>query len=88
MDKLENPPFQAGVQLLSPKAAANFLGISRNLLDNWRYRNIGPSYIKFPGGKLGPVRYREDVLVAFVIEMEVMARRLPKLYSGPLWGSH
>lgn len=77
--------FHAGINLLSCGAAARLLGISGELLRVWRTRKIGPSYIKYP---TGGVRYREDVLVAFVIEMEVTTRRLPKLYKGPLWGSH
>lgn len=66
------------------RAAAEMLGISNDLMRRWRHRQIGPAYVRYPSGK---ICYREDVLIAFVIEMEVQTRRLPKLYSGPLWGS-
>lgn len=86
INKPDSQSFNAHIQLLSPNAAAKLLGISRNLLDNWRYRKIGPAYIKYPGGKLGPVRYREDVLVAFILDHEVMTARIAKAYPGPLRG--
>lgn len=51
-----------GAGLLTSKAAAELLGLDARTLDNWRYRGIGPVFIRL-GGK---IRYSVLDLNAYV----------------------
>jgi Helix-turn-helix domain len=49
--------FQAGsTSVLSTYEAARFIGVSPRTLMNWRWRRIGPSFMKYGDGN-GAVRY-------------------------------
>ena len=56
-DKTNNRLFH-----VTPDQAAKILGVSRRLLDNWRWRGVGPTYAKV-GGR---IRYAKDALDDFV----------------------
>jgi hypothetical protein len=47
---------------LKPEEAAEMMGKPVGTLNNWRYRNYGPAYVKVGHS----VRYFEDDLVAFL----------------------
>lgn len=49
--------------LLNETEAAEFLGVKRATMSNWRWRGIGPRFVKI-GQKL--VRYRRADLLTFV----------------------
>jgi hypothetical protein len=72
-DLLTNDP------LLPVKAAATYLGVHPAVLDRWRSRNIGPSYVRLP---VGTIRYRLSMLNAFVLMREQQTTRLPALARG------
>ena len=42
--------------------AAIFLGVKRQTLRNWRYRGVGPPYLKLEGA----IRYAESDLEAYL----------------------
>jgi len=48
--------------LLLPKDAATYLGLAQQTLAGWRYRKVGPEYLKV----CGRIRYRMEDLEAFV----------------------
>jgi excisionase family DNA binding protein len=64
----------AGKRLLSPKQAAEFLGVPEGTLAQWRSQRRGPRYIKLEGRL---VRYRasdlDNYLSLHAIETEVDA---------------
>lgn len=51
-------------RLWNPTELADFLGVEENLLANWRYRRIGPKFIKIGG----LVRYSADAIHLFIEE--------------------
>jgi hypothetical protein len=66
--------------------AARFLKQRPRVLEAWRYRNVGPRYIKFShdgadsparglGHKPGSVRYRKADLIAFLDQQTVEPAR-------------
>jgi hypothetical protein len=60
-------------QLFDTKQAAEFLGLRPGTLEQYRYRRIGPRYLKSPGtGRRGYmsglVHYRREDLVAWLVE--------------------
>ena len=44
----------AAVKLMTQEEVAEYLGYSVGTVENWRYRKVGPDYIKAEGG----IRYR------------------------------
>jgi len=50
--------------LLTPKQAAEYLGIKPRTLEVHRYRGTGPTYCKI--GRM--VRYRQDDLIAYATQ--------------------
>lgn len=50
-------------KLLTPKEAAQMLGVSSSLLGIWRYEGKGPKYQKLSERK---IRYTESALEAYV----------------------
>jgi len=66
--------------LLDTKQVAEWLGVQRNLLEQWRHRGQGPAFIK-TGGKL--VRYRrEDVEAWIEVQLRTTSRKLPVPEDG------
>jgi hypothetical protein len=66
-----------GETLLNTKQAAEFLGLKKNSLEQFRVRGRGPKYLKsqgLPGAKrgiaTGVVRYRKKDLLAYERERE------------------
>jgi excisionase family DNA binding protein len=53
--------------LFTPPEAAAYLQVPLRTLDAWRYRNVGPRWLKV--GR--HVRYRRDALDAFLAACEV-----------------
>lgn len=45
-------------QLMTPDQAAEYLGVSRQVLALWRTKKTGPLYTKLGPGKNSQVRYR------------------------------
>lgn len=50
---------------ITPEEAAAYLGVTVGTLTNWRYRGVGPSYVRF-GGPRSRVRYRQADLDAWI----------------------
>jgi DNA-binding transcriptional MerR regulator len=53
--------------LLTPPAAAKYLGVSLRTLQSWHERGIAPKSIKYPSGAR---RYRKADLDAYIAEHE------------------
>lgn len=54
---------QFSMQLLTPTQVAGMLGVTKILLDKWRCKKTGPSYIKINSGL---VRYDKSVVESFI----------------------
>ena len=63
------------LELLAPRPAAKYLGVSHWALARWRQRGRGPDFIKL-GGR---IRYRRAALDAYLHEREV---RHPRAEQG------
>lgn len=48
--------------LLSPRQVESSYGIPQQTLANWRWRRIGPEFVKTAAGKGGRVKYRRSVI--------------------------
>lgn len=46
--------------LLSPEQAAEFMGVTKATLAQWRHRKEGPNYIKMGNAVRSRIRYSED----------------------------
>jgi hypothetical protein len=58
--------------LVKEQAAAIVLGIELRTLQDWRFNNVGPPYIKYStGSRRGAVRYDMAELMRFVQERTV-----------------
>jgi hypothetical protein len=88
-------------QLLPTTEAAFYLGLSRQVLDAWRRRGIGPTYVHFPSAfvrdrnyvtrdwpnkRHGMIAYRIGDLISFIERYTVQAGRLPRPFAGRLPG--
>jgi Helix-turn-helix domain len=51
--------------LKSEREAAKILAVEVKTLTNWRWRGVGPVFIKFP---TGAIRYDEAALAAYAAE--------------------
>ncbi len=58
----------SGPHLLTPKQAAEFLGVSVDTLARWRVLGVGPAFVKFSRAKQALVRYRREDLDGFIRE--------------------
>jgi hypothetical protein len=61
-------PNDSGLQLLTPKQSAEFLGVSVDTLARWRVVGVGPAFVKFSRAKQALVRYRREDLERFIRE--------------------
>jgi hypothetical protein len=53
--------------MLRAKEAATLIGIGPKTLANWRWRGLGPPFIKLPGkGGKGAVRYDRDTVLKWL----------------------
>ena len=57
----------AGQSLISPNEAAQWLGVKPEVLAQWRYRGIGPAFVRFNERS---VRYRPTVIREWVASRE------------------
>lgn len=57
-------------ELLKPTEVADQMRVSTGTLANWRYRGVGPGYIKLSEAPNAPVRYRRAVIDAYMRLME------------------
>jgi hypothetical protein len=53
------------VSLKSEREAAIALGVNVKTIRNWRWKGVGPVFIKFP---TGAVRYDDEALTAYAAE--------------------
>lgn len=53
-------------KLLTEKEAAKYLRVSPRTLQGWRYKRIGPEFVKLGDGTYSRVVYRLEDLEAFV----------------------
>ena len=54
--------------LLRTREAATLLGLEPGTLEHWRWRKIGPPYIKLGNGRGAAVRYSRTSLVVWLAE--------------------
>lgn len=55
--------------ILRPSGAAELLGVEEKTLANWRWRGVGPAFLKFPGrGGKGSVRYDRATVLQWLGE--------------------
>jgi hypothetical protein len=52
-------------EFLTPKQAAEFLGLAVGTLANWRVRGAGPRFFRLGGARGGHIRYDRADLMAF-----------------------
>lgn len=57
-------------KLLTPQEVADILQVPVGTLSQWRYRRIGPPYVKI----VHHVRYRDDVLYAWIEDQRALLR--------------
>ena len=50
-------------KLLTPKEAADYLDVEIHLLNKWRYKKVGPEYIRIGGHA---PRYKQAVLDEYI----------------------
>jgi hypothetical protein len=63
-DTLE-PPIPLDAILLTPDDAAHMIGVSPETLTDWRWRDMGPPFVRIGRGPRGRVRYPADALRAW-----------------------
>jgi excisionase family DNA binding protein len=56
---------------MNTKKAANYIGVHPDTLRRWRQNRQGPSYVKFGDSSSRQVRYRKDVVDAWIERNEV-----------------
>ena len=64
-----SPPLPLAPRYVDEVVAANYLGVARKSLQNWRLRGIGPRFVRLEGS----IRYGIDELTAYA-----EARRAPQ----------
>jgi len=64
-------PVTAGQRFLTPRQAAERLGVSLRTIESWRFRRVGPAFCKL--GK--SVRYSVDTLDAWAAAQAVASER-------------
>lgn len=60
--------FEVSQELLSANQVASFLGIPQKTLADWRYKHMGPAFVRI-GGRL--IRYKKSALVEWINSQEV-----------------
>ena len=53
------------MSLKSEREAAEVLGVKVKTVRNWRWRGVGPAFVKYPSGA---VRYDPEVLAAYAAD--------------------
>jgi hypothetical protein len=56
-----SPPLPLAPRYVDEVVAANYLGVARKSLQNWRLRGIGPRFVRLEGS----IRYAIDELTAY-----------------------
>jgi predicted site-specific integrase-resolvase len=51
---------------LTPAQAAELLGYAPKTLSEWRYRGVGPKYVKTSPGRSGRIRYPEAAVIEWM----------------------
>ncbi|MEU2719615.1 helix-turn-helix domain-containing protein [Streptomyces smyrnaeus] len=59
--------------LLSPRQVHEEYGFSPQTLANWRWKGLGPDYIKQTPGKSGRIKYRRSAIERFLADQTVRA---------------
>ena len=62
----QNNPSPCSVELLSNRLAAEFLGVQPATLKTWRWRGVGPQFIKLGNQPGSRVAYRRSDLIAWL----------------------
>lgn len=57
--------------------AADFLGLSRKTIQDYRARGIGPRFSKYGPGKTAPIRYQVAVLKEWAKSREIVSTSEP-----------
>ncbi len=53
---------------LTPKAAADMIGVKADTLKAWRYRKQGPRWVKIGSGPRGFIRYHREEVERWLVE--------------------
>lgn len=57
--------------LLTPAQVATYLGVTCGTLAQWRWKGIGPRWVKLSRGRAGRVRYDHAAVIAWKSGCEV-----------------
>jgi len=52
--------------MMSPAEVAEYMGVDKALLAQWRWRGDGPPYVKMTPGRQGLVRYPREELREYI----------------------
>lgn len=52
--------------LLTTEDVAEILGVAPGTVENWRYKQEGPRFVKLGNKRHSPVRYRPEDVQAFI----------------------
>lgn len=63
-------------ELLSPRQVDAEYGIPYLTLQGWRWRGIGPAYIKMSSGRGGRIKYRRSVIETWLDTQTVTPRSI------------
>lgn len=61
-------------EFLTPKQVHADYGFSPQMLANWRWMGLGPSYIKTTPGRAGRIKYRRSAIEQWLDEQTVSTR--------------
>ncbi len=64
---------ETGIAALGEREAAALLGLSVKTLRQWRWRGVGPDYLKLGDGRGAAVRYEVAALEAYKSKSRVRA---------------
>lgn len=53
-------------RLLTTEEVAELLGVAPGTVENWRYKQEGPRFVKLGYKRHSPVRYRPEDVQAFI----------------------
>lgn len=56
------------VPLLRERDAADYIGVSDYTLQKWRWRSIGPRFVRIGGAHGRAIRYRKSDLDAYIAQ--------------------
>ncbi|WP_407080024.1 helix-turn-helix transcriptional regulator [Arthrobacter jinronghuae] len=60
-------------KFLTTEGVAETLGVAPGTVENWRYKQEGPEYVKLGTKRSSPVRYRESAVVAYLDSLPTAA---------------